>query len=180
MVIPGDGLTPAGIHSSPPHSASTVILQGQWLSLKEKYWQAGQSSMNGADLQFDCHHYLMLWTQDEGGGRQCSESILSSERSRALWYFDLLSFKKKNYVNKIYCHLYKGAARGKFVACKRLIILPKKGQHMMEIFTMNTQSSDVFIISTNDIWKYTIIRKEITELFYSRDILNVQLDIQLT
>lgn len=59
-VSPGDGPTPAGIPSSPPDSASTVILQGQWLSLKEKYWQAVQSSMSGDDLQFDCHHYLIL------------------------------------------------------------------------------------------------------------------------
>lgn len=59
-VSPEDGPTPPGIPSSPPDSASTVILQGQWLSLKEKYWQAVQPSMSGTDLQFDCHHYLIL------------------------------------------------------------------------------------------------------------------------
>lgn len=60
--------SPAGIAPSPPHSASSVILRGQWLSLKEKYWHAGQSGMSGADLQFICHHYLMLQTQ--GWGRR--------------------------------------------------------------------------------------------------------------
>lgn len=82
-----DGPTPAGIHSSPPRSASTVILQGQWLSLKEKYWQAEQSSMSAADLQFDCHHYLMLWTQHGGGGRRgYSQLAERQQRSTGVWF----------------------------------------------------------------------------------------------
>lgn len=60
--------SPAGIPPSPPYSASSVILRGQWLSLKEKYWHGGQSGMSAADLQFICHHYLMLQTQDGAGG----------------------------------------------------------------------------------------------------------------
>lgn len=118
-VSPRDGPTPAGIPSSPPDSASTVILQGQWLSLKEKYWQAVQSSMSGADLQFDCHHYLILWTQDGGGGGpslfsarteagpDCSHimwteppSVVHQDREaekRPCWVFFLSQYKTKKY-----------------------------------------------------------------------------------
>ena len=106
-----DGPTPAGIHSSPPRSASTVILQGQWLSLKEKYWQAEQSSMSAADLQFDCHHYLMLWTQDGGGGRRGYSQLAEREAAE----FDSLS----------------GCAYVSWKARKRL--------GMMEMLIMNTQ-----------------------------------------
>lgn len=70
----------------PPHSGSTVILQGHWVVLKGKYWQDAQSSMSGTDLQFDCHIYLML---GEEGRTRHSEPKIQAE---LLFDLDFIAF----------------------------------------------------------------------------------------